>query len=306
MRVALLFTDGVGIGERDPARNPLARGNFLLSQFTDGTGTALPAGGTMTPLDTCFGVKGRPQSASNQTAILTGRPAPAEIGRHTLGFPNAELRALLAQHSIVKQLRAANRSATFANAFPLPYLHALGLVADDESAHAADPLPARWKRKLRPSASTLAFSAGQVPFRTLQHLHRDRALTADIDGRKSAARGFDTPSRTSEQAAQIFWNLAQDFTFFEHYFADDAGHAQDFAEAQWALKTFDGFARAVIAQQPPDTQVLIVSDHGNVEDLSQRNHTLARVALLSFGPVPPRGLENLSDIGRWVLQLLEA
>ncbi|MBX7115288.1 MAG: metalloenzyme [Myxococcaceae bacterium] len=306
MRVALLFTDGVGIGERDPTRNPLARDSYLLSQFTDGTGTALPSGGTLTPLDTCFGVKGRPQSASNQTAILTGRPAPAEIGRHILGFPNAELRTLLAEHSIVKRLHAANRSATFANGFPLPYLNMLGLLADDTQGHVAPALAARWKRKLRPSASTLAFAAGQVPFRTLQHVHQGRALTPDIDGRKSAARGFDTPLRSAKEAAAVFWNLAQDFTFFEHYFADEAGHAQDFEEARWALKTFDGFARAVVAQQPPDTQVLIVSDHGNVEDLSQRTHTLARVALLSFGPKLPRGLENLSDVGRWVLQLLEA
>jgi hypothetical protein len=306
VRVALLFTDGVGIGHPDADHNPLARGEYLLSQFSDGSGTRLPNGGNLSSLDATFGVKGRPQSASNQTALLTGLAAPAQLGQHTLGFPNAELRGLLSEHSIVKQLRGLERSATFANVFPLPYLGALGLTAHGENASTAPPLPPRWRRKLRPSASTLAFAAGSIPFRTLRHAHTGTGLTPDIDGSKSAARGLQVPKRSASEAAEIFWSLAQDFTFFEHYFADEAGHAQDFEEARWALETFDAFARAVVARCPGDAQVLIVSDHGNVEDLSHRSHTLARVPLLSFGPAAPVRLENLSDVGRWVVKLLEA
>src|SRR5687768_5210250 len=115
VRVALLFIDGVGIGRADPAVNPLARLPLLLSQFTDRDGEPLPSGGHLQALDTTFGVPGRPQSASNQTAFLTGLPAPRLIGKHVLGFPNPALRELLAASSIVKQLVAAERSATFAN-----------------------------------------------------------------------------------------------------------------------------------------------------------------------------------------------
>lgn len=301
MRVALLFTDGVGIGQFNPDVNPLARGHYLLSQFEDGTGTKLPHGGGLTALDATFGVKGRPQSASNQTALLTGLPAPAQLGRHTLGFPNAALRELLTAHSIVRQVLP--RTATFANVFPLPYLQALGLTAPVDGA---TQLPAHWKRKLRPSASTLAFAAAATPFRTLDDALEGKGLTPDIDGRKSTARGFKVPRRTPEEAAQVFWGLSQEFTFFEHYFADEAGHAQDFEDARWALETFDSFARAVIAHRPTDAQVLIVSDHGNVEDLSHRSHTLAQIPLLSFGPAVPTGVKNLADVGRWVVQLLEA
>ncbi|NOJ81384.1 metalloenzyme, partial [Myxococcus xanthus] len=35
MRVALLFIDGVGIGRKDPAVNPLAHREHLLSHFED-------------------------------------------------------------------------------------------------------------------------------------------------------------------------------------------------------------------------------------------------------------------------------
>ena len=126
MRVALLFIDGVGVGSRDPHFNPLARGEWLLSQFEDGTGTSLPGGG-LSLLETTFGVPGRPQSATNQTAILTGEPVPRLVGRHVLGFPDAALREILLRASVVKRLVAARHRATFVNGYPAGYLAALGL-----------------------------------------------------------------------------------------------------------------------------------------------------------------------------------
>src|SRR5512143_254076 len=45
MPVLFVFVDGVGAGARDPAVNPLARADFLLSRFGDGTGAPLPRGG---------------------------------------------------------------------------------------------------------------------------------------------------------------------------------------------------------------------------------------------------------------------
>ena len=112
------------------------------------------------------------------------------------------------------------------------------------------------------------------------------------------------PIRSPAQAAAIFWKLAADFTLFEHYLADEAGHAQDLALAQKALSTFDAFARAVIEHRPADCQVLICSDHGNVEDLSTRGHTRNPVAVLSFGegPLPP--MQTVADVGVASLQLL--
>ena len=42
MPVIFVFVDGVGAGERDPAINPFARRELLLSRFADGGGTPLP------------------------------------------------------------------------------------------------------------------------------------------------------------------------------------------------------------------------------------------------------------------------
>lgn len=299
----MLFTDGVGVGPRDPATNPLARASYLLSQFDDGGGAELPSGGARYDVDTTFGVPGRPQSASNQTAIFTARPAPVLVGRHVLGYPNGPLRELVAAHSIVRTLTEAGRSATFVNAYPADYLDALGLRR--RASQGSDvQIPPRFLRRLKPSASTLAMSAGNVELRTLDDARNDEGLTHDVDGSTAARRKLSVPTRSPEAAAAIFWKVAADFTLFEHYLADEAGHAQDLGAAQKALSTFDAFARAVIAHRPADCQVLICSDHGNVEDLSTRGHTRNRVAVLSFGEAPLPAMQTVADVGAAALSVL--
>jgi hypothetical protein len=284
VRVALLFIDGVGIGAKSPAVNPLARAPYLLSQFEDGTGELLPHGGKLYAVDATFGVPGRPQSATNQTAMLTGEPAPALLGRHVLGFPNHPLRRLLAERSIIRRMAERGLTAEFANCYPAGYLDALGLTHRPSRAPDVQ-IPAKAKRRLRPSATTCAFAAADVPLRTLDDARAGHGLTNDIRGHRGRAHGFDIPERSCEEAAAVFWRIAAraDFTLFEHYLADEAGHAKDDVGAADALATFDAFARAVIAQRPPDVLTLVCSDHGNVEDLSTRNHTLARVPVLVFG-----------------------
>ena len=91
---------------------------------------------------------------------------------------------------------------------------------------------------------------------------------------------------------------------FEHFLADEAGHAQDADAARDALLRFDTFARAVIASRPADAQVLICSDHGNVEDLSTRGHTHNRVAVLHFGATTPPPMHTVADVGAAALTLL--
>src|SRR5262249_11954246 len=189
VRIALLFIDGVGVGEPNPAFNPLARGEFLLSQFSDGSGTPL-LGGSRRLLETTFGVPGRPQSATNQTALLTGEPAPRILGRHVLGYPNPALREILFRSSVVKRLRAAGRTATFVNGYPAGYLQALGLPHPEGEAPEV-VIPARARHRLKASSTTLAFAAGQVPLRTLGQLRAGKALAHDVTGSRGRARGLD-------------------------------------------------------------------------------------------------------------------
>lgn len=279
MSVLFVFVDGVGAGRPDPETNPLARGEFLLSRFEDGSGAPLPGGGRAVLADACLGVPGRPQSATGQTTILTGENAPAHLGHHLLGFPNARLRELLRARSLFRTLSDAGRRAVFANAYPVAYLRALGLPADGE------PEFELGKRRARAAATTVAFAAGGGRFTTWADAAAGRGLTHDIVGRRARAAGLPLPEREPAEAAGLLAGLARghDLALFEFFETDEAGHARAMDRALETLGRLDVFLRALVAALGPDDALVVASDHGNLEDLSTRNHTRAPVPVLGFG-----------------------
>jgi hypothetical protein len=274
-----VFVDGVGAGERDPERNPLARGDFLLSRFSDGGGGPLPGGGRCVLADATLGVPGRPQSATGQTAILTGENAPRLLGRHLLGFPNAALREVLRSRSLFRVLAESGRRAAFANAYPVAYLRALGIDA------AGEPEFELQGRRARAAATTVAFAAGGGRFRTWDDARAGHALTHDITGRRARGFGADLPLRDPSEAAAILRAVAaeHDLTVFEFFETDEAGHARSMERALDALGRLDTLLRALVAGLDAGDALVVASDHGNLEDLSSRNHTRASVPVLGFG-----------------------
>ncbi|HEU4383727.1 MAG TPA: alkaline phosphatase family protein [Anaeromyxobacteraceae bacterium] len=286
MAVLFVFVDGVGAGARDPSVNPLARGEFLLSRFADGSGATLPRGGRAALADACLGVPGRPQSATGQSAILSGENAPMAMGRHLLGFPSRALRAWLEPRSLFRALAAAGRRTAFANAFPVAHLRGLGLPAEGEPEFDLSAL----RRRARASATTVAFAAGGERFLTWEDARRGQALTHDLTGARAAAFGARLPRRTPEEAAKVLLELAaaRDLVLFEFFESDEAGHARSMERALEALSRLDRMLRALVAGLAPGDSLVVASDHGNVEDLSTRNHTLARVPVLGFGAAAGR------------------
>jgi hypothetical protein len=304
--VIFLFVDGVGAGPPDPASNPLARGEFLLSRFGDGTGAPLPRGGRAALADACLGVPGRPQSATGQSAILSGENAPAAIGQHLLGFPNARLRGWLEPRSMFRDLAAAGRTATFANAYPVAHLHALGIEARGEPELPMEVV----RRRARASATTVAFAAGSGRFHTWADAREGRALTHDITGDRANGYGAGIPRRSPEEAADVILALAarSDLTLFEFFETDEAGHARSMERATDALLRFDRLARAVLAGLGDEDALVVASDHGNVEDLGTRNHTRNPVPVLGFGAAAARVGEvaDLTGIAPLLLELAGA
>jgi hypothetical protein len=301
-----VFVDGVGVGAPDPEVNPLARAEFLLSRFTGGAGAPLPRGGQAAAADATLGVPGRPQSATGQATLLTGVNAPAALGQHLLGFPNAALRELLAARSLFRAVAAAGRRAVFANAYPLAYLQALGLVPGGEDA---PPLPPH-RRRLRPAATTVAYAAAAGRFRTWEDAARGEALPHDLTGARAARYGAVLPPRTEEDAAAILLRLAaaHDLAVLEFFETDEAGHARAMPQALEALGRLDRFLRAVVAGLGPEDSLLVTSDHGNVEDLSTRNHTRAPVPVLGFGRAAGEvaAVRDLTDVAPLLLRLAGA
>jgi len=281
-----VFVDGVGAGARDPAVNPLARTPFLLSRFADGSGEPLPDGGAAVLADACLGVPGRPQSATGQSTILSGENAPAAIGGHLLGFPSARLRAWLEPRSLFRALRSDGLRAAFANAFPVAHLRALGLPAEGEPEFD----PALVRRRARASATTVAFAAGGGRFATWGDARAGRALTHDVTGARANAYGAGLPPRTPEEAAGILLDLARhhDLTMFEFFETDEAGHARSMDRAIEALSRLDRLLRVLVRSLREGDSLVVASDHGNLEDLSHRNHTQNPVPVLGFGAAAGR------------------
>jgi bisphosphoglycerate-independent phosphoglycerate mutase (AlkP superfamily) len=136
----------------------------------------------------------------------------------------------------------------------------------------------------------VAFAAGGERFLTWEDARRGRALTHDLTGARAAAFGARLPRRTPEEAAEILLGLAagSDLVLFEFFESDEAGHARSMERALEALSRLDRMLRALVEGLSPGDSLLVASDHGNVEDLSTRNHTLAPVPVLGFGPAADR------------------
>jgi 2,3-bisphosphoglycerate-independent phosphoglycerate mutase len=301
--VLFVFVDGVGAGADDPAVNPLAREPHLLSRFSDGSGTPLPSGGRALLADARLGVHGRPQSATGHATILSGENAPRLIGHHLLGFPNGPLRALLAERSIFKEVAARGGRIAFANAFPVAYLRAVGFDAPGEAEFELG------RRRPRPAASTVAFGAAGGRFRTWSEARAGEALPHDVTGERDRGAAWQLPRRTPEEAAGILLRIARgaDLTLFEFFETDEAGHAKSMELALSALRRVDRLLRALVAEMGEGEALVVASDHGNVEDLSTRNHTLNPVPILGFGPAAEAisGVADLTGLAPALVRLAE-
>jgi len=291
MSVLLIFVDGLGIGTRGP-HNPLhtlGEDAAPLAVFEDEEPRVL-FDGVLARTDARLGVEGRPQSASGQTTILTGVNAPALLGKHKQGFPNERLREVLREHSLFLQLKNLGVGPlAFANAYSPRFF-------------AARP---RWV-----SATTVAVEAAGMPFRTAEDIRAGRAVYHDFTNGFFAALGEDIPARTPEDAALILASVTREhsFTLYEHFIADAAGHEQDAEFAARVLRGLARFVRETLARLDLEhTTVILTSDHGNVEDLSTRNHTLNPVPTLAWGPGRVRvgeRVRSLADITPAIVELL--
>ncbi|PYS90608.1 MAG: hypothetical protein DMF64_14490 [Acidobacteria bacterium] len=291
MSVLLIFVDGLGIGSRG-THNPLAQLDAEaapLAVFADEE-PALPHDGVLVRTDARLGVEGRPQSASGQTTILTGVNAPAALGYHKQGFPNEAMRAIIREHSLFLQLeRAGVRPNVFANAYTPRFFNARP----------------RWV-----SATTVAVEAAGLSFRQLDDLRAGRAVYQDFTNEMLIGAGFDVAPRTPEEAAAVLVDIAHKhrFTLYEYFITDRVGHAQDMNAALDVLTNLARFIRTVLARiKLTRTTVILTSDHGNIEDLSIRNHTLNQVPTLAWGAgrehVRAR-VRSLADITPVIIELL--
>jgi hypothetical protein len=288
--VLLFFIDGLGIGTRGP-HNPLddLPDAEPLALFQD-EAPALPFGGVLATTDACLGIAGRPQSASGQTTILTGVNAPAAVGYHKQGFPNAPLLDIIREHSIFLQLKRAGAGPiTFANTYTDRFFESRP----------------RWI-----SATTAAVDAARLDFNRINDLKAGRAVYQDFTNALLIERGENVALRTPKEAGEVLGGIAarHRFTLYEYFITDKMGHAQAMAPAREVLRNLAAMIRSLLETiDLAGNNVILTSDHGNVEDLSTRTHTLNPVPTLVWGPNNKEiaaGITSLVDITPAIMKIV--
>ncbi len=281
----MLFLDGVGLGRDDPAVNPFARAHapaldaLAGGRWVDGLADRSEPERTVRSLDATLGHPGLPQSATGQTTLLTGVDGVAAMGRPYGPWPGPTLVKLLEAGSLFHD--AAASGALLANAYGRRYLDAL--------AH-----PAGARRRVRAPAALVAARGAGLAVRGDDELRRGTAVAADL--------GFFEERPTdvaSAGGARRLASLAADhaFTYLDVWVTDRTGHLADPATATRLVERLDAFVAALVPALGPVTLV-VVSDHGNLEDATSARHTRAPVPLLALGPAAPafRDARDLRDV----------
>jgi 2,3-bisphosphoglycerate-independent phosphoglycerate mutase len=329
-RVLLLFVDGVGLGDDDAACNPFVTARLPhLGALLDGrriTRDAAPfhaADASLVAVDATLGHDGIPQSGTGQAALFTGANAVTMHGRHFGPWVPARLQRLVRDESVLASAQAAGCSIAFANAYPEEVLQ---LVAAGERAAGLPPVVGSGSGDTRPGGSAagrrrrtptflragppLAALGAGVLTRHTAALERGEAVASEItnDGWRTTLGRTTVPVIAAAQAGRNLAAIAaaHRLTLFAHYATDYAGHRRDMGGAIQSLERLDAFIGGIMTMLPDDALLLLVSDHGNIEDVRTghtRNPALGIVAGKGHALLSRR-LESLMDVTPTILDVL--
>jgi hypothetical protein len=275
--VHILFLDGVGLGGTDPKINP-----FVTAKLPHLTGL-LGAGwyttrqpivtqrASLVPTDANLAMPNKPQSATGQATILTGRNVPQLVGEHYGPKPNPAVQALIAEGTLFKEVVEGGGQAALITPYPQGYFDAVE----------------RGKRLL--SAVPLAAAEAGLSLMTADDLRNGRAVSPGFTGQGWREHlGYDDiPLLTLDEAGRQIARVAShyQFSFFEHWPSDRAGHRGTLAEAAAHLEMIDAvFGGLLTAWDDENGLFILTSDHGNIEEKDQRQHTRNPVPTLLLGP----------------------
>lgn len=302
MKLLFLFLDGIGLAEDNSETNPFAKANMPYLESLLGNKKLIQSSApidndqvTLLSVDPNLGVKGLPQSATGQAVLLTGINIPAELGYHYGPKPNPEVAKYLEANTIFHKVLNANKKTTLLNAYPPRYFDGI-----DSGKRLYSSIP-------------LALTNAGISLFTHEDYFAGKALSADFTGQgwHDFLNFPNAPLFDSHTAGIKLAELAKqyDFSFFEYWASDYAGHKQDMESAIKQLETFDGVLKGLLSVwKNEDGLILLTSDHGNMEDLSTRKHTANHVPLLLFGDKKLRSefnkIKQLTEIAPAIAKVL--
>lgn len=297
----MIFLDGVGIGNKNFEFNPFLKNNYLFFKELFGN---FPTKGksriskkfvSTFPINARMGIPGLPQSGTGQVSIFCGVNAQKIIGKHFGPYVYSTLIPILNEKNIFRLLKIKNKKGYFANAYPKQFFEYIN----------------SGKRKL--TATTLSYLSAGNKLAGFKELKKHKAITAEITGEIwNEKLGYKLRVLNPFESGRIFYELAQDndFTLFEYFLTDHAGHSQDFEFAHNVISKFEIFLSGLLDKFNYDKEsLLIVSDHGNLEDLSIKTHTLNPALGVAIGKGHrhfAERIEALDNIKSTILDHLDA
>ena len=244
------------------------------------------------PIDACLGVEGLPQSATGQATMFTGVNCPAAMGKHCEGFPGPALRQVIEENNLFLQLRKRGKKVKFADAY-------LVETADELAS-----------RRFKSVTTVMALTTPEV-VTTVDDLEEDRAVMQDLTRETIQDRYPDVPVIAPQRAAEHLFALARenDFTLYEFFQTDVSGHSMDYARACAVLRTYDAFLASLVRYtEAAGITLVMTADHGNIENMSERGHTLNPVPFVAFGPKEAQlraKVESLGDVTPAILAVFD-
>jgi 2,3-bisphosphoglycerate-independent phosphoglycerate mutase len=287
VKVLFLFVDGVGIGKKD-GNNPYFQNE--LPNIKKLLGGEMPSlrnqkinseYATLIPADAKLGVAGLPQSGTGQTAIFCGINAPQIIGKHFGPYPYSKLRPYIQDLNIFKKLKDNNKTAHFANAYPEKFFEYIATGTTHFTV------------------TSLACMMSGTPLQKYEDLVEKRAISADITAEGWEKFGHKYGPENPLEVGKTLYNISldHDFTLFEYYLTDHAGHSMDKQFAKKILSNFDELIGGLMENYDPEKLfTIITSDHGNSEDLSIKTHTFNPVPVILIGKGREKYAEEIKSI----------
>jgi len=299
LRVILLLLDGVGIGKNDPSTNPFFSADLpALKSLLGGVLPTLSqkrihsSKAILVPVNATLRIPGLPQSGTGQTAIFTGVNGAKIFGRHFGPYPPTILRPIIESKNIFRQLKTRGKTVSFANAFPQRFFE----------------YTSSGTRRL--TVTTLACMQTGVPLLTAKELKTNEGISADFTRARWPELGHpDVLPVTPREAGHHLWHIAakHDFTLFEYWETDHAGHSQNMKRGVSALENFDQFLSGFLEEfDSSESLMVLISDHGNLEDLSVKTHTRNPVPCIAAGKYADEfisSVRNLTHITPAILKM---
>ena len=138
------------------------------------------------------------------------------------------------------------------------------------------------------SAVPLAATAAGLALMKVDDLRTGRAVSPDFTalGWRDHLGYSDVPTVSPEEAGRQIAAIAAtyDFSFFEHWPTDQAGHRGSLENAVAHLEVIDAVVGGLLSSWDDVRGLLIItSDHGNLEEKGHRQHTRNPVPTILVG-----------------------